>query len=262
MLYAAAVVLASLPSACVNPVSNKLYQPSPIGGSRLTWSGRTPVAVRTITADGVELTGWYWPATSKDEDLIVYMPGRAGNRDTAALRAQAFAEGGHGVLVASYRGYGDNRGTPSEHGLYDDGRAFVRLARHLQPHGRLFLFGDALGAAVALHAAVGEPVDAVVTLGAFDRFSSLAPAAQRPFYKDSFDNLSAIRQLRMPILIMHGQKDEVVPFAAAEKLRAAAGGRAVIVPIAGEAYHAFELSHIAPVVWQALDELTKTTPEN
>ncbi len=50
-------------------------------------------------------------------------------------------------------------------------------------------------------------------------------------------------------------KDEVVPFAAAERLRAAAGGKALVVPIDGEAYHSFDLSHIAPVVWRALDQI-------
>jgi hypothetical protein len=54
---------------------------------------------------------------------------------------------------------------------------------------------------------------------------------------------------------MHGRKDEVVPFAAAERLRAAAGGKALVVPIDGEAYHSFDLSHIAPVVWRALDQI-------
>lgn len=59
----------------------------------------------------------------------------------------------------------------------------------------------------------------------------------------------------MPVLLMHGRKDEVVPFTAAERLRAAAGGKALVVPIDGEAYHSFDLSHIAPVVWRALDQI-------
>ncbi|MDD1451530.1 hypothetical protein NHF48_011970 [Sphingomonas sp. H160509] len=50
--------------------------------------------------------------------MLIYVPGRAGNRDIAARAAQAFARDGRGVLVASYRGYGDNPGVPDERGLY------------------------------------------------------------------------------------------------------------------------------------------------
>lgn len=60
------------------------------------------------------------------------------------------------------------------------------------------------------------------------------------------------------VLLIHGAKDEVVPFAAAETLRAAASGKAVVVPIAGEAFHALDLRYIAPVVWQALDHVVDT----
>jgi fermentation-respiration switch protein FrsA (DUF1100 family) len=77
----------------------------------------------------------------------------------------------------------------------------------------------------------------------------------RTFYADAFDNVAAIRRVTVPVLLMHGRKDEVVPFAAAERLRAAAGGKALVVPIDGEAYHSFDLSYIAPVVWRALDQI-------
>lgn len=52
----------------------------------------------------------------------------------------------------------------------------------------------------------------------------------------------------------------MVPFAATETLRAAASGKAVVVPIAGEAVHALDLRYIAPVVWQALDHVVEGTP--
>jgi fermentation-respiration switch protein FrsA (DUF1100 family) len=257
------VCACGLASGCASPVADTLYQPVVLTVATPAWTGRAPELVRTAVRDGVPpLAGWHWPSSTTDGAVLVYLPGRTGNRDIAARRAQAFAEGGQAVLVASYRGYGDNPGRPSEQALYEDGLAFVRLARQLHPTGRLFVFGDGLGAAVALHVAAeapnDAPIDAVVTLGAFDRFGSFAPKLTRPFYADAFDNVAAIRRVRVPVLLMHGAKDEVVPFAAAETLRAAAGGKAVVVPVAGEAFHALDLRYIAPVVWRALDHVVDT----
>ncbi|RZM26881.1 MAG: alpha/beta hydrolase, partial [Sphingomonas sp.] len=244
---------------CVNPVGRSLYQPTSLGATTPAWTTRAPQLVDTITKDGVRLQGWFWPPETADGAILVYMPGRAGNRDIAAKAAQAFAQDGHGLLVASYRGYGDNPGVPDERGLYQDGRAFVSLAKRLVPNGKHFVFGDGLGAAVALNVAAdtaaGTDVDGVVTLGAFDSFARFVPGLERRLYATAFDNVAAIGRVKVPVLLMHGRKDEVVPFAAAERLRAAAGGKAIVVPIDGEAYHSFDLRHIAPVVWRALDQI-------
>ena len=254
----AAAILFTMLAGCVNPVGRSLYQPAPLATTP-TWTGRTPRLVEAIAADGVHLQGWFWPPETPGGAVLIYVPGRAGNRDIAAKVAQAFARDGRGVLVASYRSYGDNPGVPDERGLYQDGRAFVNLAKRLVPDGKRFVFGDGLGAAVALRvaadASTGTDIDGVVTLGAFDSFARFVPGVTRTFYADAFDNIAAIRRVTMPVLLMHGRKDEVVPFAAAERLRAAAGGKALVVPIDGEAYHSFGLSHIAPVVWRALDQI-------
>jgi fermentation-respiration switch protein FrsA (DUF1100 family) len=246
-------------AACLNPVGKALYQPQPLAAASPAWAGRAPVPVTARTADGLDLAGWYWAPKGKAQDILVFLPGRAGNRDTAARQAEAFAEGGRGVLVASYRGYGSNAGTPDEQGLYRDGLAFADLARRLQPTGRLYLFGDGLGAAVALRAAVRGDVTGTATLGAFDRFSSFAPASTRGFYADAFDNMKAIRLVKTPVLILHGRKDPVVPFAAAGRLKQAAGGTAIVAPIDGEAYHTVDLRYVASTVWRAFDQMATMT---
>jgi len=256
ILLASTLVGAALTvSGCVNPVSSKLYQPKPLAATSPTWAGRAPTTVSAKTADGIELTGWFWAPEQPHGDILLFLPGRAGNRNIAAKQAEPFAAGGRGVLVASYRGYGDNPGNPDENGLYRDGAAFADLARALRPTGRLYLFGDGLGAAVALRLASRADVSGTATLGAFDRFSSFAPAITRRVYTDAFDNVAAIARVKTPVLIMHGRKDQVVPFAAAEMLKRAAGGTAIVAPIAGEAYHSVDLRYIASTVWQAFDQM-------
>lgn len=255
-LFALAVTLAS----CVNPVGSSLYQPQPLAANRAPWIDRSPMAVSTRTADGLELTGWFWAPDDPSGDILLFLPGRAGNRDIAARQAEPFARGGRGVLVASYRGYGDNAGKPDEKGLYLDGAAFADLARTMRTSGRLYLFGDGLGAAVALRLAGRPDVSGTATLGAFDRFANFAPAAMRPMYANAFDNVAAISRVKTPVLIMHGNKDQVVPFAAAENLKRAAGGTAILAPIAGEAYHSVDLSYVAATVWQAFDQMGRMAP--
>ncbi len=261
-LIGASLILSTplLMAGCINPVGSALYQPQPVTGPAPVWKDRAPVAVTARTRDGLALTGWYWAPQDASGDILLFLPGRAGNRDTAARQAEAFAAGGRGVLVASYRGYGANPGKPDEAGLYLDGIAFADLARTLQPSGRLYLFGDGLGAAVALKTAARSDISGTATLGAFDRFASFAPAATRALYGGAFDNVAAIRLVRSPVLILHGRKDPVVPFAAAERLRAAAGGSAVVAPIDGEAYHSVDLRYVAATVWRAFDQMGTMAP--
>ena len=249
------LVILAIVTGCVNMVDASLFQPQPVSAMQHRWTSRPPVSVTARTADGLALSGWFWPPLDPSGDIVLFLPGRAGNRDIAAAQAEPFAADGRGVLVASYRGYGSNLGKPSEKGLYLDGAAFADLARTLRGTGRLYLFGDGLGSAVALRTAARADVSGTVTLGAFDRFSSFAPPALRAFYSNAFDNVAAIRRVKTPVVLMHGRKDQVVPIAAAEVLRQAAGGTAIVAPIDGDAYHSVDLKFVAPTAWRAFDQM-------
>jgi pimeloyl-ACP methyl ester carboxylesterase len=122
----------------------------------------------------------------------------------------------------------------------------------LQPGGKVYLFGWSMGGAVALDLARREPVDGVVTLGAFSRLADVAPGYARPFLPDRFDNLAAIRQVRAPVYLFHGTHDAIVPYAHAARLKAASGGRATVVTLNGAGHH-LEISTIEQHVWRALE---------
>ncbi|HEV2818367.1 MAG TPA: alpha/beta hydrolase [Allosphingosinicella sp.] len=247
-LLAAALALAG----CAGMVRERIYRPEPIAADRPAWQGAAPRPVSARTADGLVLHGYYWPPAAGSRDILIFFHGNAGNRETAARMAEPLARHGAGLLVASYRGYGGNPGRPSEAGLIADGAAFAALARQLQGEGRLYLVGWSLGGAVALQLAGRIPVDAVATLGAFSRLADAAPAAARPFLPDRFDNLAAIGRVAAPVYLFHGTSDEVVPYAQAARLRAASGGRATIVTIAGGG-HRPDLARLADTIWQALE---------
>jgi uncharacterized protein len=236
---------------CAGFVRDRIYKPEPITASP-AWPGEAPREVSARTADGLTLRGWYWPPAEGQIDILVFFHGNGGNRDTAARVAWPLREGGRGLLIADYRGYSGNPGRPSERGLFADGKAFLDLARQLQPRGKVYLFGWSMGGAVALELAVRERVDGVVTLGTFSRLADVAPGIARPFLPDRFDNLGAIARVDEPVYLFHGTDDAIVPYANAARLKQASGGRATVVTLRGAGHH-LDFRSIAPTVWRALE---------
>lgn len=246
------ILLALLLAGCSGIVRDRIYRPDPAPAVAPAWAGTAPQAVSARTADGLEIGGYYWPPDGAPRDILMFFHGNAGNRERAAQIAAPLRRPGSGLLVASYRGFGGNPGSPDEAGLMADGVAFLALARRLQPGSKVHLFGWSLGGAVALQLAAREDVDGVVTLGAFTRLRDVAPSIARGMLPDRFDNLAAIAGVREPVFLFHGTDDQVVPYSSAAQLEAASGGHATMVTLTGAGHH-IDFRSIADVVWRALD---------
>ena len=183
--------------------------------------------VTLTTADGLSLLSWYRPPAD-DAPVLVYLHGNGGNLGNRANRMMRFAQEGLGVLMLEYRGYGGNPGSPTEAGLYADaGAAFDFLSKQNVPANRLVIYGESLGAAIAVHAAAKRKVAALVLEAPF---TTLADAAfyHYPFAPvslllwDRFDSLAAIASVSAPILILHGERDRIIPARFGRALLAAA----------------------------------------
>ena len=168
------------------------------------------------TSDGIDLRGWYAPATTKPF-TIVFFHGNADSLRTAAPIANPYIAAGYGFLVTTYRGYSGLPGRPTETGLYNDGRAYIQglLGRGIVSKNIIF-FGHSLGTGVALQMAVEFQVRGVMLLAPFLSVPKLA-SIHFPFFpssflvRDRFDNERKISKIHSPLLIANGDQDQVIP---------------------------------------------------
>ena len=169
------------------------------------------------TEDGVRIHGWYLPVPGARWVTLV-SHGNAGNishRLDRALLLQARLRSS--VFLYDYRGYGASEGSPDEAGTYRDARAAYRyLAEQKQVKAdELVLFGESLGSAVSLELALSRPAAALVLEAPFTsvrdmaRTTIFAPFA--PFVRTRYESLARISRLRMPLLVVQGDRDEIVP---------------------------------------------------
>ncbi len=187
--------------------------------------------VEMTAADGIGLVSWYSPAHA-GKPTIVYFQGNAGNIGDRGYKARPYLDRGFGLLLAGYRGYGDNPGEPTEDGLYADGRAQLAwLAGQGVGPRDWVLYGESLGSGVAVQLAMEQatktPVAAVVLESPYTSMGDAA-AAHYPFVpartlvRDRFESLAKIARIGAPLLIVHGERDGVVPIAQGRRLFEAA----------------------------------------
>ncbi len=204
-----------------------LYHP---GSIRPALADLAVLGVREIeltTEDGLTLFSWYLPPRA-GRPVIAYFHCHGGHIGYRAERLRRFAREGYGVLLAEYRGYAGNPGLPCEDGLFADGEAALDfLAGAGIDPAEIVVWGESLGSGIAVYLAARHKVAAVILEAPY---TSVAAAAQRhyPFVpaallvRDRFDSLSRVGRVTAPLLVLHGERDMVVPARHGRALLAAA----------------------------------------
>ena len=185
----------------------------------------------TLTAeDGVRIHAFYLPAPAEPRWTVLFAHGNAGNvshRLDRAVFLQSKLRAA--VLLFDYRGYGRSEGSPDEEGTYRDARAAHRwlVEEKRVPPDRLVVFGESLGSAVALDLALSRPCRALVLESPFASVPAMARAVYPilplwPFVRTRYDNEAKAPRISVPLLVLHGDRDEVVPYAQGRRVFEAA----------------------------------------
>lgn len=185
-----------------------------------------PVLRETVfeTTDGSRLIVWQAPAAD-GQPTIVYFPGNAGTLADRARRFGEIADAGFGVVAPAYRGSSGSSGSPEETLLVADAAA---VAESLS--GPVVLYGESLGAAIAIQLAARGFGDAVVLEAPFTSLVDLV-AVQYPMEDLSetltqrWESLSFVGALRQPLMVIHGEEDNVVPLTMGLTIYEAAGSQ-------------------------------------
>ena len=165
-----------------------------------------------------------WHVAPRDgRPVVLYFHGNGGALQHRVPRFAPLVADGTGLLALSYRGYGGSDGSPSEDGFIADANALYDFAVARYPAGRIVLWGESIGGGVALALAAQKQVRAVVLEAPFSSAVDIGARAYPVFpvrllMKDQFRSDLRIPQVKAPILIMHGVRDNVVPLASGEKL--------------------------------------------
>ena len=171
-----------------------------------------------ITSGGAKIHGWFFPG-GPDSMNVVYLHGNGGNISNLLGMIRFLQPLKLNFLAIDYRGYGLSEGAPSLDGIVEDTVAAVdwMVARRDARPGRVVLWGHSLGAAAALGAAQMRPgLGGVIIEAGFVSLKKIA-AHHFPFIPSSMvssklDNLEVVKTLALPKLVIHGRKDEVIPF--------------------------------------------------
>lgn len=191
------------------------------------------------TEDAVRLHGWFIPQRDASR-VVLFLHGNAGNishrRDSVAI----FHQLGLNVLIFDYRGYGNSQGKPSEAGLYADTQAAWQYLVRNKGFGpaQIIIFGRSLGGAVAGQLAARVQPGAVILESTFssarDMANAIFPVLSHlvPMRFD-FATVERIRQVTSPVLVIHSEEDEIIPFRLGQRVYRAANSPKTLLKIHG-----------------------------
>jgi fermentation-respiration switch protein FrsA (DUF1100 family) len=188
--------------------------------------------------DGTRLSGWFIPAVGTPKGTVIHFHGNSQNMTAHFGFVSWLPAQGFNLFVFDYRGYGTSDGTPDRQGVYEDSLAALDYiaARPDIDHNRLLVLGQSLGGANAVAAVGSRPIAgirAVVIDSAFASYQGIVrdKIAAMPllsFVRTPLSHLLISNSLSpdafianiapIPLLIIHGTSDRVVPYSHGKRL--------------------------------------------
>lgn len=212
-------------------------------------------AVRIATEDGESIVAWY-RAPNEGQPIFLFFDGNAGRPQIWEGRWRRITESGAGFLAVYYRGYSGSTGSPSEQGLRLDARAGYDwlIAQGYTPDD-IVIHGFSLGSGVAVQLAADRPARALILEAPFTGVDDVAASHfsfARYLIRDDWRSRDYIDRVEMPVLIVHGDADSVIPFAQGQQLFALAPDPKQFVRMPGSDHATLVRDGIYDHIWPFL----------
>ena len=172
----------------------------------------------------IKLKSWVIKKDFKKLKTLLIFHGNAGDLSNRIYKINELNKLNLNILLISWRGFSGNKGSPTEKNLYQDAESAIKWLNKQKVENRnIILYGESLGSGVAIEMATKNNFNSIILESPFTSIENSAKIYYpylpvKLLLKDRYDSISKIKMIHTPILIMHGKKDDVVPFSMGKEL--------------------------------------------
>ena len=205
---------------------NLLYHPS-VNNYIKDQTAKEPTGiekVRITTKDKIDLIGWFYSNNMENSKTILFFHGNAGSLENRTYKLNHFKNLNLNFLIIAWRGFNGNSGKPNELGLYEDAKSAIGWLKEKGiKEKNIILYGESLGTGVAIEVAQNKNYAGVILESPFTSMVNMGKKYYPLFpvhflLKDKFESYKKIKKVFVPILVIHGKIDKIVPFVMGKKM--------------------------------------------
>ena len=176
------------------------------------------------TSDGKKLKAWFHKKDLKQKKTMIFFHGNAGNLSNRIYKLNLIKDFDINFLIVAYRGFSGNEGKPTEEGLYQDARDTLKwLNKQNVEDEKIIIYGESLGTGVSTEVSQYKNYAGLILESPF---TSMVDAGKHYYFylpvslllKDRYETIKKLKNIKIPILVMHGENDKIVPFKMGKKV--------------------------------------------
>ena len=166
----------------------------------------------------IKLKSWIIEKDFKKYKTLVIFHGNAGHLSNRIYKLNELYKLDINILLISWRGFSGNKGSPTEQNLYKDAEAAIKWLNEKNiNNNQIILYGESLGSGVAVEIGMKNNFNSMILESPFTSIENSAKIYYpylpvKLILKDRYDSISKIKKVKFPILVMHGEKDDITPF--------------------------------------------------